>query len=109
MGGALGAVFQFEGSGEISGLMPRTKIIRSSSEKSVGRSLISSFSHPLPPAAGRFAVASFPFTPTVIVGGETESFTETVGAKVDICDSVVDRLFSYPDCSSGPFIRRLDD
>ena len=90
MGGALGAVFQFEGSGEISGLMPRMKIIRSSSEKSVGRSLISSFSHPLPPAAGRFAVASFPFTPTVIVGGETESFTETV---------VVDGNVSYAERS----------
>lgn len=40
---------------------------------------------------GRVALAVFPFSPTVIVGGSTSSFTLTLGAKVDICDGVVDR------------------
>ena len=49
---------------------------------------------PVVAAVGRFVLADFPLIPTVIVGGLTSSFTETVGAKVDTCDAVVDSLIS---------------
>ena len=65
--------------------------IVSPSAKSVGSDDRFNCSHSLPPPpVGRFAVELFPLTPTVIVGGVTLSFTETVGAKVDTWDSVLD-------------------